>query len=70
MEMNVRVLHQPIGTVVQKPSHVLLEEETVITMSNAKVVWFVVLTTVLETSHQMDTIQSGQVVQTVAEVIV
>ena len=68
--MNARVLHQPIGTVVQKPSHVLLEEETVITMSNAKVVWFVVLTTVLETSHLMDTIQSGQVVQTVAEVIV
>ena len=68
--MNARVRHQPIGTVVQKPSHVLLEEETVITMSNAKVIWFVVLTTVLETSHQMDTIQSGQVVQTVAEVIV
>ena len=68
--MNARVLHQPIGTVALKPSHVLSEEETVITMSNAKVVWFVVLTTVLEISHQMDTIQSGQVVQTVAEVIV
>ena len=69
MEMNVRVLHQPIGTVARKPSHVLLEEETVITMNNAKVVWFVVLTTVRETSRQMDTIQTGQVVPTVAEVI-
>ena len=67
--MNVRVLHQPIGTAALKPSHVLLEEETVITMNNAKVVWFVVLTTVQETSRQMDTIQTGQVVPTVAEVI-